>query len=407
MKILVSAYACETGRGSEGEIGWRLVHQLAEHHDVWVITRANLQAVHTASFDVAPKPKRLHFVYFDLPWIFRFYKRGKRFFLLYYYLWQIGVGLLARRLMRQQQFDILHHMIGGMDWMPAGLALCPGTLVWGPVGSENTHPVIRRHLPLKARLKDSLRLAVRWWMRTMDPFVRFTGWRAKIILTHTLETMPTRYASKMKAFSQTGIENLPTLAFPKGNFARSSTLQLIFAGELKDWKGASLALAASLKFFEIERNARLIIIGDGPLRTEMEASARAHPEGGRVEFKGKVPMDVLVDTLHKGDVFLYPSFHHGLGTVVLQAMLSGMPVVCIEGDATSRAIRDRAGITVPLSKDSDPIIGLANGLKRLAENEEERQMLAKAAQEIAKNEYSYRGLAQKLDEVFKVILSQP
>ncbi len=118
MRILVSAYACETGRGSEGEIGWRLVLRLAENNDVWVITRANLRPIHEAAFQVTQKPARLHFVYFDLPWIFRFYKKGARFFLLYYYLWQIGVAIRARRLSRDVHFDVLHHLIGGMDWMP-------------------------------------------------------------------------------------------------------------------------------------------------------------------------------------------------------------------------------------------------------------------------------------------------
>ena len=36
MKILISAYACETGRGSEGEIAWRMVHEFARYHDVRV-----------------------------------------------------------------------------------------------------------------------------------------------------------------------------------------------------------------------------------------------------------------------------------------------------------------------------------------------------------------------------------
>ena len=139
MKILISAYSCETGRGSEGEIGWRMVHALASQHDVRVITRANLRDVHSESFSDTPKPPNLHFEYFDLPWIFRFYKRGNRGFLLYYYLWQIGVGLRARAILNEEPADVLHHLIGGMDWMPAGLALCPGPFVWGPVGSEK-HP---------------------------------------------------------------------------------------------------------------------------------------------------------------------------------------------------------------------------------------------------------------------------
>ena len=93
MKILISAYTCETGRGSEGEIGWRLAHALAAKHEVTVLTRANLRDVHEESFKEHPKPKNLRFEYFDLPYIFRFYKKGKRGFLIYYYLWSFYVLL--------------------------------------------------------------------------------------------------------------------------------------------------------------------------------------------------------------------------------------------------------------------------------------------------------------------------
>jgi len=404
MKILISAYSCETGRGSEGEIGWRLVLRLAENNDVWVITRANLRAVHDEAFVLNSKPERLHFVYFDLPWIFRFYKKGGRFFLLYYYLWQFGVAVKARSLAKQHQFDVLHHLIGGMDWMPSGLALVPGKFVWGPVGSENTHPSMRRYLSPASRLKDSLRLAARWWMRNIDPFVRFTGARASVILTHTVETMPQRYAHKMHSFTQTGIENSVSLAKPKVRFDRGDSLRLIFAGDLKDWKGARLALDAALRFFETEPNAGLRVIGDGPLRREMETVARAHPQGGRVTFLGRLSMDSLTKELHESDVFIYPSFHHGLSTMVLQAMLTGLPVVCVEGDATSRAVGLRAGITVPLSDDSDPVEGLALALQTLAHNEPERQRLATAAQEIADKEYSYNELSNRVEDVYRDVI---
>lgn len=399
MKILISAYACETGRGSEGEICWRLVLRLAEKHDVWVITRANLKLIHELAFQHTPKPHRLNFVYFDLPWIFRFYKKGARFFLIYYYLWQIGVGLKALMLNKKHKFDILHHLIGGMDWMPSGLAMVPGKFVWGPVGSENTHPYIRKYLSKSSKIKDIFRSAVRWWMRNLDPFVRLTGERASVVLSHTPETMPKRYLHKMHAFTQTGIENSPLLAKCKQNYDRAASLRLIFVGELKDWKGARLALDSALRFFEFDSKATLRIVGDGPLRYEMEAVAKSHPQGSRVTFLGRLTMDGLVQELHDSDVFVYPSFHHGLATVVLQAMLTGLPVVCIEGDATGRVVGARAGVTVPLFDGSDPGNGIAQALLMLAQNEPERQRLARAAREIAINEYNYDSLAQNLGDI--------
>lgn len=404
MKILISAYSFETGRGSEGENGWHTVNELAKKHEVRVVTRANLRAIHLSSFAKTPKPEGLNIEYFDLPWIFRFFKKGKRGFLIYYYLWQIGVGFRARGMLRKEPADILHHLNGGMDWMPAGLAFCSSPFIWGPVGSENTHPIILRYQPLQSRIKATVRVAVRWGLRTFDPLTRITGARANVILTHTPDTMPKRYADRLKTFRQTGIANLTSLAQPKTDFIRKSKLKIIYAGELKDWKGAQMALDASLAYFETDCAAELVIIGEGPLRNKMEKVTRAHQNGNQVSFLGKVPMLQLIEELHEADVFLYPSFHHGLAVVVLQAMLTGLPIICIEGDAIGRTVGQEAGITVPLTDVKTPSASLSEAISKLAQDEPYRQVLAAEAQSIALEFYSYKALARQLEDVYEDVL---
>jgi glycosyltransferase involved in cell wall biosynthesis len=401
MKVLISAYACETGRGSEGEIAWRLVLELAKHHDIAVITRANLRPVHEEAFQREGRPANLQFIYFDLPWIFRFYKKGRRFFLLYYYLWQIGSGLLARRLQKGTSYDLCHHLTGGMDWMPAGLALARGPFLWGPIGSEDTHPVLRRRLSTLSRWKDRLRLIARGAMRRLDPLVRLSGRRAGRILSHTPETMPQHLTMKIVPFTQTGIEETPSMVLPKTDLTRGGELRLLFAGELKDWKGALLALQAALRFFESAPSARLTIVGDGPLLPEITRMVASHPHGDRVTLAGRLDMAGLVQAMNHSDVFLYPSFHHGLATVVLQAMLTGVPVVCLEGDATGRTVKQEAGITVSLSNERDPVDDLASAIQRLAVDEAYRQSLARAAQTIARQRHAYASLAGRIDQIYR------
>ncbi|MDH4412420.1 MAG: glycosyltransferase family 4 protein [Rhizobium sp.] len=368
-----------------------------------MITRANLRPVHEQAFQRDGRPANLQFIYFDLPWIFRFYKKGRRFFLLYYYLWQVGSGLLARRMQKVGSYDLCHHLTGGMDWMPAGLALGRGPFLWGPVGSEDTHPVLLRRLSTTSWLKDRLRVIVRSAIRRLDPLVRMSGRRAERVLSHTPETMPQHLLNKIVPFTQTGIEDTPSMVQPKTDLGRGEELRLLFAGELKDWKGALLALQAALRFFESDPSARLKIVGDGPLLPEMARMIATHAHGDRVELVGRLDMARLVQTMNESDVFLYPSFHHGLSTVVLQAMLTGLPIVCLEGDATGRAVTQEAGITVALGNDRDPVADLACAIQRLTADEAYRQSLARSAQAIARQRYAYASLADRIDQIYSEV----
>jgi glycosyltransferase involved in cell wall biosynthesis len=399
-RVLVSAYACEPNRGSEGEIGWSLVHELARTNEVWVITRANNKAVHDAAFAVTPKPDTLNFIYYDLPEWTRWYKKGKRFFLVYYYLWQIGSSFAARKFVKLRHVDLVHHLTGGMDWMPSGLAFVDLPMVWGPVGSERTHPVVARSLPARVRIKELARKVLHGCLRHGDPLVRFTGRRATVILSHTPEYLPARYRSKMLSFVQTGVHPTSRFALMKTECGRGGAFTVVYAGELVHWKGAAYALQAFHAFARDRADARLVLIGDGPMRPEIERMRAALDLDDRVRLAGRLPMPDLIRELSAADVFLYPSYHHGLATVVLQAMLTGLPVVCIEGDAIGRSVNASAGITVPLSRNTDFIDGLAGSLRRLYDDEPLRATLARAAQARAVSEFSYEALGRGYEAVY-------
>ncbi len=399
-RILVSAYACEPGRGGEGEIGWSVVHELARTNQVWVITRANNKVVHETAFAQNGKPDTLNFIYYDTPKWARWYKKGKRFFLIYYYVWQIGSAFAARRFLKKSQVDLAHHITGGMDWMPSGLALLGLPFVWGPVGSEEIPRSIWGMLPFKTRLKEIFRKLVQLYGRYGDPFVCLTGRRANIILSHTPENLPRRYAQKVVPYVQTGIEPTERFAHMKESFDRGKVFTVIFAGELIRWKGAAYAVESFLAFGKGKIDVRLLVIGDGPLRAELSRKAARGGMAELIEFRGKVPMAELIAILAQGDVFLYPSYHHGLATVVLQAMLTGLPVVCLEGDAIGRAVGSECGITVPLKENRRFIGGLSDALSRLYSDEELRANLARRAQEVAIQRYSYRVIGVGYENVY-------
>src|SRR5208282_3662094 len=105
MRILLSAYACEPGRGSEPGVGWGWATELARSgHQVWVLTRTDNRAA--IERDTGASGPCLSFIYYELPeWVQR-WRRFSAVKPLYYILWQWAAARYIRKLFPQIPFDI-------------------------------------------------------------------------------------------------------------------------------------------------------------------------------------------------------------------------------------------------------------------------------------------------------------
>jgi hypothetical protein len=131
LKVLISAYACEPGKGSEPEVGWQLALNMAKFHDVTVVTRANNQPTIDKALAVynGPQPR---FIYYDLPrWVLALKRRGL-WIAVYYSFWQLGVRFHVRKQLRS--FDLIHHATFNSFRQPGFWWFCPRPVVLGPLG---------------------------------------------------------------------------------------------------------------------------------------------------------------------------------------------------------------------------------------------------------------------------------
>jgi len=64
MKILLSAFACEPGQGSEEGVGWNTAIESAKYNEVWVVTRTFCKDAIEAELSRNPVPN-LHFIYVE------------------------------------------------------------------------------------------------------------------------------------------------------------------------------------------------------------------------------------------------------------------------------------------------------------------------------------------------------
>ncbi len=100
--------------------------------------------------------------------------------------------------------------------------------------------------------------------------------------------------------------------------------RILFVGRLVAYKGVDVLVRAMR-----DVQATALIVGDGPLRTSLEAEAVRSGVASRVKFLGHLSDDDVVAHLHACDVFVLPSVTRAetFGVVQLEAMACGKPVV--------------------------------------------------------------------------------
>ncbi|WP_321913694.1 glycosyltransferase family 4 protein [Paraburkholderia sp. J11-2] len=103
---------------------------------------------------------------------------------------------------------------------------------------------------------------------------------------------------------------------------------IVSASRLHKQKGIDLGLNAFAALSKTMDNARYLIVGDGPERSELEAHASALGLKEKVRFVGSVQRDVLPRYLQTGDVLLFTTRHvEGLPLNVLEALAVGLSCV--------------------------------------------------------------------------------
>ncbi|MDX9995826.1 MAG: glycosyltransferase family 1 protein [Rhodocyclaceae bacterium] len=107
---------------------------------------------------------------------------------------------------------------------------------------------------------------------------------------------------------------------------------VIIVGRMAPEKNLDLALRAFSAIRRLHPNARMVCVGDGPLR---ETLCRQHPE---CLFVGTKRGEALAEHYASADLFVFPSLTETFGNVVSEALASGLPVVAFDYAAASDLI---------------------------------------------------------------------
>lgn len=407
LNVLISAYACEPGMGSEPAVGWNTVCEAAKNHEVWVITRAvNRELIEKRVAEV-PLPN-VHFIYFDLPRWARFWKRGARGVHFYYYVWQLGAYFVARRLVREVRFDVAHHITFVTCSFPSFLAFLPVPFVWGPVGGGESAPfAFWKSFGWRGCAVEILRSIARkrgeW-----DPFVRHTAKKAAVAVATTAETSqrlhsrcaPDRITlQSVAALDETDVRAL--LAIPTRNAA---PFRVFSVGRLLHWKGFHLGMESFSRLLIECPESEYWLIGDGPERQRLERLAQRLRIAHRVTFLGKLPRPETLQKLAGCDVMLFPSLHDSGGWASVEAMAAGRPVVCLDLGGPALQVTAATGFKIPATDPARAILEMAGALVSLARDPALRAQMAIASRGRVQNELNWWRVGKEFEALYQEVV---
>ncbi len=174
---------------------------------------------------------------------------------------------------------------------------------------------------------------------------------------------------------------------------------VLFVGTLEPRKGLATLLDAWLLLPEILRKEYPLAIAgaSGWRNTELIARIESLHEQGCIRFLEYVSSDDLPILYSGATTFVYPSVYEGFGLPVLEAMASGVPVICTAGTSMDEF---SAGSCI-LCHTSD-CNELSESLKTLLENKEIRDCFILKGLKRAES-FSWKFCAQETAEVYRYI----
>jgi glycosyltransferase involved in cell wall biosynthesis len=200
---------------------------------------------------------------------------------------------------------------------------------------------------------------------------------------------------------------------PRDAVAMRSTLGLTESdvavmgiGRFVYWKGFDDLVDAIARARESAPSVRLILVGDGDLREDLERRVSRNGLGGLVTFAGMAPRDDVPTYLAAADVVVVPSVHYdgyvdGLPNVALEAMAAARPVIATRVGGLPQVIRD--GENGLLVDERDPT-ALANAIVRLAKDAKLRRTMGELGSALIDSSFNWEIASHRFVDLYERVM---
>lgn len=303
------------------------------------------------------------------------------------YLLQCFALLLRRR----KEIEILHaHALSnGLIAALVGWLLGKATLV--KVASAGPKGEITRHraawLPgLRLRLLRRLDCAVAITPEVCDELAK-AGFRVGQIVQ-----IPNGIDTTLYVPIRTRLDEDTQIYSPR----------VICVARLVEKKRHGLLLEAWRVVADSLPQARLLLVGDGPLRAQVEQRIIRLDLNNSVDLMGAMMPEAVLLLLQQADLFVLPSTSEGLSNAMLEALACAVPVVTTLTAGTATIVQD--GITGTLLPEPLEAVALAETIIALLREPTELQKMGNAGRQVVEQHFSLISVAQRYLALYQSLL---
>ncbi|MFO1515222.1 MAG: glycosyltransferase [Verrucomicrobiota bacterium] len=189
-----------------------------------------------------------------------------------------------------------------------------------------------------------------------------------------------------------------TIPFTPKTPRGTGPLRLLFVGNLITLKGIDFAIHA---LRESGTTATLTLIGSGEMKDSARRLAERLGVGKRVEFLGKLPRPEVLRQYADFDAFIFPSLHDTGGYAVIEAMLTELPVICLDCGGPALAVQPDCGTKVPLGSRQAVRAGLASAIRHYDQDRALLQQHGQAARRHILAHYDWDQKGEQMNAIYE------
>lgn len=164
--------------------------------------------------------------------------------------------------------------------------------------------------------------------------------------------------------------------------ADSDEFKILFVSRLIERKGLQFIIPQLQKIQDsTEKKVKLVVVGDGPYREQLETITREYKVADMVEFVGQKNKKEIVLFYQNADLFILPSAKEGMPNVVLEAMACGLPIIMTPCEGSKELVQDNGYILLTSE--------MGEKIQQLLRNKEMLQKLGHNSRRIVEEQFCW------------------